>query len=245
MDIQTSIDPQAVAHVAAEHATRTLSSAIANHGSAVWVLAGGSTPNLAYEIIASSRLGDVAWSAVTIIIGDERIGPLDGPDNNWHTIKQLLLDFIPEATLLRPQSDRDAETAAADYAKQLDTLPKAENGLPRFDLVWLGMGEDGHTLSLFPGHDSLMPTDSLVIPVYNSPKPPSDRISLSLAGLGGTQSCVILACGQGKQSALAKVTQAELLPILQAANVVVANGGKVLWLVDEAATPRPSTHTSF
>lgn len=236
MNIETYTDPQSVAKAAADHAVSTLSTAISIHGSATWVLAGGSTPNIAYKIIADARLADVAWSAVTIVIGDERIGPLDGSDNNWHSIEQILLRYIPQATFLRPLSNLDTEAAAADYAEQLKTLPGAANGLPRFDLLWLGMGEDGHTLSLFPDHESLDPTESLVIPVHNSPKPPADRLSLSLVGLSGTQECVILACGEGKRDAITKVTTGHPLPVGTAASQITASGGNVTWLIDKAAT---------
>lgn len=237
MDIDVLADPQTVAMAAADSAIQTLSTAINNNGSAVWVLAGGSTPNLAYDFIASARLDGVAWSAVTILLGDERIGPLDGPDNNWHVIENLLLQYIPEATLLRPRADLDTEAAAIDYEKQLAALPKTSNGHPRFDLLWLGMGEDGHTLSLFPGDENNNDTQSLVVAIHNSPKPPADRVSLSLTGLSGTQECVILACGEAKRDALTKATTGQQLPIAMAASRVELSGGTVTWLVDVAAAP--------
>lgn len=237
MHIETYASPTSVAQAAVDHLVSTLSSAITMHGSATWVLAGGSTPNLAYAMIADTRLDAIEWSAVTIILGDERIGSLDGADNNWHGIQQILLQHIPQATFLRPHSDRDAESAAVDYEQQLATLPKTPLAYPRLDVVWLGMGEDGHTLSLFPDHASLHPTDALVIPVHDSPKPPSDRISLSLAGLSGAKECVILACGEGKQDAINEVSAGHSLPVSLAASHVESNGGTVTWLLDEAATP--------
>ncbi|RYX79199.1 6-phosphogluconolactonase [bacterium] len=237
MNIETYPDPTSVASAAVDHLVTTLSNALHTYDSAVWVLAGGSTPNLAYNMIADTRLNTIEWSAVTIVIGDERIGPLDGPDNNWHGIQQILLQHIPQATFLRPRSDRDAESAAVDYEQQLATLPKTAQGYPRFDVVWLGMGEDGHTLSLFPNHASLNPTDTLVIPVHGSPKPPSDRISLSLAGLSGTNECVVLACGEGKQDAIAEVAVGHPLPVGLAAAHIESKGGAVTWLLDKTATP--------
>lgn len=237
MHIETYTDPTSVAQAAVDHLVSTLSTAINTYGSATWVLAGGSTPNLAYVIIADARLNAIEWSAVTILLGDERISLLDGPDNNWHGIQQILLKHIPQATFLRPRSDLDAESAALEYQQQLAVLPKTTDGYPRFDAVWLGMGEDGHTLSLFPNHASLNPTDALVIPVHDSPKPPSDRISLSLAGLSGTKECVILACGKGKQDAIAEVAAGHPLPVGLAAAHVESHGAAVTWLLDKAATP--------
>lgn len=224
-------DKTALAHAAASDAIDTLQQAIDTHGSATWVLAGGTTPEAAYGIIASTYLEDVDWSKVTILIGDERIAPLDSPESNWHQAEQLLLKHIPQATLLRPKSNETAESGAGEYQKQLASLVKNQAGLPRFDLVWLGMGEDGHTLSLFPNHPDFAPTDQLVIPVHDAPKPPADRLSLTLAALQNSQKTLILSSGNGK----AKILEAALsptsdLPIAQAARLTHAN-----WYVDQAA----------
>lgn len=225
------IDKTALAHAAASDAIDTLNQAIDQHGSATWVLAGGSTPEAAYSIIASTYLEDVDWAKVTILIGDERIAALDSPESNWHQAEQLFLKHIPQPTLLRPKSNETAESGAGEYEQQLATLPKNEAELPRFDLVWLGMGEDGHTLSLFPGHPNFIPTDHLVIPVHNSPKPPEDRLSLTLTALKNSQKTLILISGNTK----AKILETALfpdsdLPIAQAARLTHAN-----WYVDQAA----------
>lgn len=224
----------AVAEAAASDAVQTLQSAVNKRGSASWVLAGGSTPNLAYEIIAANYIDHLDWSRITFIIGDERIGPLDGPDNNWQLIEELFLQHVLEATFLRPKSDLTAEDAAADYQSRLEALPRGSNGAPLFDLVWLGMGEDGHTLSLFPDHDDFDPHSSrLVMPVHNSPKPPSDRISLTLYGLTESQKTVILATGEQKKTAVKSAFDSESkLPIAQAARII----DETTWFLDEAAS---------
>jgi len=229
-------DKDELAAVVAEQSIALLEHAIKQYGGATWVLAGGTTPMKAYEIIDREYKNEIDWSKVTIIIGDERIGPLDGPDNNWHAIDDTLLHDLP-AIKIRPESNLRAIDAARHYEKALGGLPKTDSGLPRLDLVWLGMGPDGHTLSLFPGHDSLRPSRQLVIPVHDSPKPPSDRISLTLRALSGAQTALIIASGSDKRDAIATARSGSHLPITLAANIIATHDGNVRWLVDQSAMP--------
>ncbi len=231
--IQKLADKDQLAKAAADAAVNTLRRSIDEFGSATWVLAGGSTPLAAYQIIAASHAGSLDWSKVTLLLGDERIGPLDGPDNNWHSINAILAN-IP-AQKLRPAADTTAEDAATAYAHTLASLAKNENGLPRFDLLWLGVGEDGHTLSLFPDHASLFPSSDLVIPIHDSPKPPRDRISLSLRSLQGARTVSVLASGADKKAAVQGALAGNSSPISLATNIISTHGGAVAWFVDSAA----------
>lgn len=226
-------DKQSLAADAASRTINLLKEAIEQQGRAVWVLAGGSTPLLAYEIIAGEYHQALDWSKVTIVLGDERMGAPNGPDNNWHAITTII-GHLP-TTKLQPNSDGSAEDAAIDYEKQLTTLPCLETGLPQFDVVWLGVGEDGHTLSLFPKHPSLLPTTQLVIPVHDSPKPPADRISLSLRALLGAKSALILASGSDKYTAVHEALAGGHSPIALAASIISTHDGDVSWLIDEDA----------
>lgn len=232
--IQKFADKDQLAKAAADAAVDTLRRSVDEHGSATWVLAGGSTPLAAYQIVAASHANSLDWSKVTLLLGDERIGPLDGPDNNWHGINTILAN-IP-AQRHRPMTDTSAEEAATSYARTLTSIPTAENGLPRFDLLWLGVGEDGHTLSLFPDHSSLFPSSDLVIPIHDSPKPPRDRISLSLRSLQGAKTVSILASGADKKVAVHGALTGNSSPISLAANIISTHGGDVTWFVDSAAT---------
>lgn len=228
-------DANKLAEAAAKQTIEVLHDAVGEHGSATWVLAGGSTPLLAYKSIAANYTDALDWSKVTFVMGDERIGPLDGPDSNWHAIDEIL-GSLP-ATKLRPQSDQPAEEAARDYAQQLTTLPRGENGLPRLDLVWLGVGSDGHTLSLFPNHSSILPSNELVTAVHDAPKPPADRISLTLRALQAAANLMILAAGADKQEAVSKARSGSYSPIGLAASIVGIHEGNVTWLVDKSAPP--------
>lgn len=231
--------PQAadVAAEAARDAVHTLGAAIDAHGSAVWVLAGGSSPMAAYAILAAQDADAIDWSKVTVLIGDERSVPISDPQSNWGTIAPALLEQPGFDTMvqLRPDTDVDEDESARRYAAAIAALPKTDAGAPRLDLVWLGVGEDGHTLSLFPGHPDFRPVDELVIPVHDSPKPPPTRITLTLKALDGAQHVIVFATGAGKKDALAEALAEGVLPIAVVAAHVTAAGGSVQWLFDEAA----------
>lgn len=235
MQFEVQPDAQQVAEVAASRLVASLKRAIAEHGSAVWVLAGGTAPMLAYRLLAEQYQPAVDWSKVTVLLGDERCVPTDDPDSNWVQISPVLLDGLP-VRQLRPDYELLAEEAAEKYEAALQQLPKTAAGLPRLDVVWLGMGEDGHTLSLFPGHPGLQPTKTLVLPIHDSPKPPPDRISLTLRALQGCGDCLVMAPGAGKAPIIAEIKAGNTsLPVVQAAATVTAHGGKVTCLIDTAA----------
>ena len=222
-----------VAQAAAENAVELLQLAIETKGAASWVLAGGSSPMLAYKKIVKDFSDALDWSKVVVIMGDERMVPLDHKDSNFGAI-MALFDTSVELSKVRritPDTSGHVLAAAEDYANKIT----AEN-FDEFDLVWLGVGEDGHTLSLFPGNVGFTePTDKWVIPVYDSPKPPSERITFSLVALEHVDELVIFAVGASKQEALKQARLKRLLPISVASDVVESNGGEVRWLYDEAA----------
>ena len=222
-----------VAQAAAENAVEILQLAIETKGSASWVLAGGTSPMLAYKKLVKDFSDALDWSKVTVLIGDERMVPLDHKDSNYGTILSLFDKNVELSKVKRiiPDTTVHVLAAAEDYAAKII----AEN-IIEFDLVWLGVGEDGHTLSLFPGNVAFTePTESWVIPVYDSPKAPSERITLSLKALEYVDELVIFAVGASKQDALKAARLKRLLPISVASDVVESNGGEVRWLYDDAA----------
>lgn len=236
-EIQTLTTPADVANAAVLDAIATLNIAIMERGQATWVLAGGSSPMAAYRQLVAEFADAVDWSKVTVLIGDERAVPMDDPDSNWGLISAVLFSSGPMASMiqLRPEAELPAEEAAERYEAVLRSLPVDKEGIPQFDLVWLGVGEDGHTLSLFPGHPDFTPTDRLVIPIHNSPKPPSTRITLTLRALEATSRAIIFAVGAGKKAALAEAFEYGQLPIARVASHIEQHGGYVTWLFDQAA----------
>lgn len=222
-----------VAEAAAENAVEILQLAIESKGSASWVLAGGTSPMLAYKKLVAHFSDALDWEKVTVFIGDERMVPVIDKQSNYGAIRKV---FDASAELSKviwviPNTTLAVELSAADYADKI-----AQQNIIEFDLVWLGVGEDGHTLSLFPGNSAFInETAEWVIPVHDSPKPPSERISLSLKALEYVDELVIFAVGAAKQDALKEARLKHKLPVAVAADTVEGNGGEVRWLYDAAA----------
>jgi 6-phosphogluconolactonase len=237
--VQVVEGPGELAEAAARAAITDLEAAVEAHGRATWVLTGGSTPAAAYRRLAAHDLrAGVEWDRVRVAMGDERCVPPDHPDSNWGQAAAALLDHVPVPGhhLLRPQGELGAEPAADAYQATLAALPAAPGGAPRLEVVWLGVGEDGHCLSLFPGRPEVEVGDRLVVPVHDSPKPPPDRVSLTLAALAGTERLLVLAAGAGKAGAVARARAGDdRLPVTRAVAAVRSAGGSVTWLLDRAA----------
>jgi len=237
--VQVVEGPGELAEAAARAAMADLETAVEAHGTATWVLTGGSTPAAAYRRLAAHDLrAGVEWDRVRVAMGDERCVPPDHPDSNWGQAAAALLDHVPVPGhhLLRPQGELGAEPAADAYQATLAALPAAPGGAPRLEVVWLGVGEDGHCLSLFPGRPEVEVGDRLVVPVHDSPKPPPDRVSLTLAALAGTERLLVLAAGAGKAGAVARARAGDdRLPVTRAVAAVRTAGGSVTWLLDRAA----------
>jgi 6-phosphogluconolactonase len=232
-------DPEELAEAAARAAVADLEAAVEAHGTATWVLTGGGTPTAAYRRLAASDLrAGVEWERIRVAMGDERCVPVTDPDSNWGQAAAALLDHVPvpASHLLRPQGELGAEAAADAYQAALAELPPAPGGTPRLEVVWLGVGEDGHCLSLFPGRPELEVTDRLVVGVHDSPKPPPDRVSLTLAALAGAERLLVLAAGEAKAEPVARARAGDdRLPLTRAVAAVRAAGGSVTWLLDRAA----------
>lgn len=227
-----------VAVAAAAKAVESLNLAIAARGQAIWVIAGGSSPLLAYRDLVDHYAAEVDWSKVTVLIGDERCVPFDDPDCCWTQVFAVFNEspLISKVNVLRPESDNDPETAAILYDQAVGKLPKNANGFPQIDLMWVGVGEDGHTLSLFPNHpDFAINPDTFVTAVRNSPKPPPNRISFTLKALAGVGEIVVFATGAAKRNALSEALRTHQLPIAIASDTVETNGGLATWLFDEDA----------
>ncbi len=203
--------------------------AIQRHGHFSVVIAGGRTPLEVYRLLATH---DADWERWQLFCGDERCLPVDHPERNSLAVSEILLDRVPiPAVHWHPiPAERGAEMAAAQY----DVLIRSQ--LP-FDLVLLGMGEDGHTASLFPGHP--VPHDALVIPIHQAPKPPSERVSLTPKALAASHAMLILVTGSGKREALAQWRRGVTLPVA----VVAAAGQQVEVLMDGEAADEISTQT--
>lgn len=232
-EIRNYDDSHEVAAAAAENAVEILQLAVEHRGAASWVLAGGTSPMLAYKHIIRHFADALDWSLVTVVMGDERMVPLDHKDSNWGTILPLFdaNEHTAKIRRIEPLMFDDAEHTAIAYESAIRAA-----GIDRFDLVWVGVGEDGHTLSLFPGNPALIePTEALVVPVHDAPKPPADRISLSLRACESIVELVIFAVGASKRDALRQARLKGGLPVSIVAEHAEAHGAEVRWLYDDAA----------
>jgi 6-phosphogluconolactonase len=224
-------DPEATAVAAAELIADWIAAAQSARGVAHVSLAGGTTPRRTYELLAA-RLREperVDWW-----FGDERCVPADDPESNYRMVSEsLIAGGIPAERVHRVDGEEPPERAAAAYAGELAReIPLNADDVPVLDVALLGLGEDGHTASLFPGDAALGVTDALVVPVV-AVKPPPNRITLTFPVLRAARDVIVLATGVGKRDAVTRVlagpdphTPASLLA---AANVTLA--------VDEAAAP--------
>ena len=209
-EFQVLATPEDVARAAADQIVVAL-----NGGASTLALAGGNTPKRCYELLAGS---DVRWGRVTVLFGDERCVPPDHPDSNYRIARQALLDTVSPATVHRIPGELGPDEAAEAY----DAIVGA---LAPLDVVLLGAGEDGHTASLFPGHPEVQ-AKGWAVGVRNAPKPPPDRVTLTLPALQGARRVIVLATGAGKADAVARARRGEV------PSGMIAGA---LWLLDRAA----------
>jgi 6-phosphogluconolactonase len=160
-------------------------------GARTLVLAGGSTPRRCYELLAGMP---VTWGRVTILFGDERCVPPDHPDSNYWMARLSLIDSVFPASVHR----MPAELGPAEGARLYDPVV---GSLQPLDLVLLGIGPDGHTASLFPGHPALE-AEGWVVGVEGAPKPPPQRVSLTLRALRSARRVIFLVSGADKAEAV-------------------------------------------
>jgi 6-phosphogluconolactonase len=216
---------------AAEEFVRCAQEAIARENRFAVALAGGNTPRTMYEILAREYSAKIDWRRIHFFWGDERYVPHDDPQSNYRMAKELLLDAlkIPVSNIhpMPTQFPNPAE-AAVDYERTLKVFFPGK--IPRFDLILLGVGTDGHTASLFPGHASLEEREAWVVPVQADVKPPV-RLSLTLPAINSAWNIFFIAAGEEKHH----VVQTMLEPPEKAqqrfpAAMVRTNGRLVMFL---------------
>lgn len=162
-------------------------------------LAGGTTPRPAYERLAT-LVDD--WAGVELWLGDERLVAPDDPESNYRLVAETLLG---SGAVAHPvPTGGSAEEAASAYAREIRSrVPAGPDGVPELDLALLGLGEDGHVASLFPHSSALDTRGEVCVAVHQAPKPPPDRVSLTLDVLRAAGSTLVLAVGEGKARAAA------------------------------------------
>jgi 6-phosphogluconolactonase len=231
--IESFPTPEKLADAVARHIVHRAAKAISATGRFTLALAGGSTPRAAYALLASDPFaGRVEWERVHVLWGDERCVPPDDPRSNYRMAKEALLDRvpIPSHQIHRIRGEDDPEKAAAEYEGELRVL--LEGGL---DLALLGMGEDGHTASLFPGQAAVRETERWVVAVL-SPDATMWRITLTPGLLSQARNVTFVVSGAGKAQRLWQVLEGPFTPDLLPAQAIRPTEGRLTWMVDQAAT---------
>ena len=236
-------DAEGVAQYAAHEFARRARAAIEASGSFRVALAGGSTPRRTYELLAAPPLADqVDWEATHIFFGDERSVPPDHADSNYKTAYKTLLSRvkIPEAQIHRMEGERaDLDQAATLYETVMGEAfdLTVESGPPRFDLVMLGMGADGHTASLFPQTRALDEARSWVV-ANDVPQKQTRRITMTAPVLNAARCVMFTIAGEDKAESLHAVLEGPRDPRTYPSQLITPEDGDLLFLIDRAAAAR-------
>ena len=239
-------DAKSLARAAADYFVTLANEAVANRGRFAVALAGGSTPKATYTLLATDEFAErVDWSHVHIFWGDERCVPADHPHSNYRMAREAWLDQVPlpAGNVHRIRGELEPGRAASEYEETLrvffssssgegtgnDTLPVA-----RFDLVLLGMGDDGHTASLFPGTAAIDEQTHWVMAHYVE-KFHTWRITLTPAAINAAANVIFVVSGSGKAGRLRQVLTGAYQPDVLPAQIVKPDNGRLRWLVDSAA----------
>jgi 6-phosphogluconolactonase len=235
-------DPDALAARAADLVIQAARDCIAQRGRFTFVLSGGSTPEKTYRLLAeAAQSSRIAWLHTYLFFGDERFVSSGDPRSNFCMVRQNLLERIPvpPANIFPiPTAAVNAAQAAAAYCQKLADFfsPSGSTSPPRFDLIFLGLGRDGHTASLFPLADALEVTEvwATWTPPGTTP-PPVDRITLTYPVLNAARQVVFLVAGGDKAMALRDILEGGALRADRPAAGVQPLDGALTWLVDKQA----------
>ncbi len=233
--VRLCCDAAALSHAAALYFAETAAQATAARGRFAVALSGGSTPRALYSRLARDEFrGRIPWAQAHFFWGDERCVAPDDPQSNYRMARETLLSHVPvpAANVHRMAGeDPDPQQAARRYEQELRVF--FGEGLPRFDLVLLGLGEEGHTASLFPGSPVLEEWERLVAAPYVE-KLGAYRLTLTLPVLNAAARVAFLAAGENKRAILAQVLYGKTTPPVPAQRVRPREG-TLLWFVDEEA----------
>jgi 6-phosphogluconolactonase len=234
--ICTLADPETVAQRAAREIAQHITNARRERGVAHVALSGGHTPERAHELLAET-IED--WQGVEVWFADERcVGPED-ESSNYLMVRRTLLERIAgtRPTVHRMEGELGPEKGAERYARALRAnVTAGKEGLPVLDAIVLGIGPDGHTASLFPGASTLSASEQeICLGVRDSPKPPPERITLSLAVLREARRCLLPAVGAGKREAV----QGALGPATPHVPASLLRRERLTLILDDAASPPP------
>jgi len=233
-------DAATVSRRVADEFQRAARAAIDAHGRFAVALSGGSTPRAIYSLLATDEKSAdhlLPWDKIHIFFGDERHVPPDHPDSNFRMARETLLGAvpIPPANVHRVRAELDAPSAAATYEAEIRSVLGGRPGeVPRFDLILLGLGSDGHTASLFPGSAALAERTALVCATWVE-RLSSYRITFTFPFLNAAAEVLFVATGSDKAEIVGRVLRGDSSGQTYPAQRVRPDSGRLLWIIDEAA----------
>ena len=239
-DIRILADSAAITRRAADEFVRAASDSVAKNGVFNVAFAGGSTPKALYSLLADDPgyRAKIAWDKMRVFFGDERHVPPDSPESNFRMASEALFSkglLKPEQIARIKGEYPDTEKAALEYQLVLRAYFKLKDGeYPRFDLVLLGMGDEGHTLSLFPGTKALHPAGRIVVRNWVG-KFYTERITLTAEAVNHANRVMFLITRADKAPALKAVLEGPYEPEQLPAQLIQPKSGNTLWLIDRDA----------
>lgn len=200
-------------------------------------LSGGSLPVVLARLADQTYRSRIEWNRCRFYFADERCVPLDHEDSNYKACWDAFLSKIDvaEENVIGIDSEKEPHECAKLYAERMKHIP-LKNGFPSFDLILLGMGPDGHTASLFPGHALLGEESVFVAAIDDSPKPPPCRVTLTLPVINSSSSVVFVTGGSGKADVVAKILEEGNTDF--PAGMVNPSSGNLVWLLDEGSAEK-------
>jgi 6-phosphogluconolactonase len=238
VEIRKLTTPQELFEAAAEEVGRAANQTVTERGRFSIALSGGSTPRNLYHLLATNARTSLPWDRMYFFWSDERHVPPTDPDSNYRMADEAMLSKIPvpAGNVFRvPAETPDAEAAAADYEQTLRKFFSLQAGqLPRFDLILLGMGPDGHTASLFPDSPALRENSRLVVANWVE-KLKASRITFTVPVINAAHCVAFLVSGIDKAPALHAVLDSDAPGEQYPAKLVRPADGKLIWFVDRAA----------
>jgi 6-phosphogluconolactonase len=247
-EIQVFANPETLTQAAAAEFVQQANQAIQARGRFTIALSGGSTPKSLYALLATQPWrNQVSWDQVHLFWGDERHVPPSDPSSNFRMTQERLLFQvpIPPGNVHRIKAENpDAQRVAAAYERDLKQFFQlGEHEFPRFDLVLLGMGSNGHTASLFPRTTAVYEQTRFVVAPWVE-ELNTDRITLTPPVINNAAKVIFFVTGAEKAATLKAVLEGQYQPDRLPAQIIRPTQGKVLWMVDQAAASLLSTAVS-
>ncbi len=238
MSVEIFLTPDEMAKAVANRFAAIATEAVSARGRFTAALSGGKTPVALYTLLAKAPfVSQIPWARVHLFWGDERCVPPDHPDSNYRMTREFLLDHVPVplANVHRMPGEMDPVEAAARYEEQLRNFfaPHGE-GLPVFDFILLGLGEDGHTASLFPGTRAIRESARWVVG-HHVDAQKGWRITLTPPVINAARTGVFIAAGSGKAAVVKEILEGPLRPDTLPAQVVRPTEGDLVWMLDREA----------